>query len=180
MANEEQSWEDLAILSQKGDKRAYSALLHSLSYYIRSVLSGTLANPEWVEDITQDVLVSVHKSLDSYSADRPFKPWLRSIIQFRRADFLRTHYKKKNIHESVQENVEIHAHDVTFQPDYAELKDIETAILSFPEKQQRIFKLLKIEGYSAKEVAAEMDMSESAVKVSAHRTTNKLKDILGD
>ncbi len=179
MANVENSWEELAVLSQRGDKRAYSALLHSLSPYIRSVLSGTLANSEWVEDITQDVLVSVHKSLDSYNAGRPFKPWLRSIIHFRRADFLRSHYKKKNIHESVQENIEIHAHDVTFQPDYAELKDIETAMSSFSDKQQRIFKLLKIEGYSANEVAKEMDMSVSAVKVSAHRTANKLRDMLG-
>lgn len=179
MTNKKDDWEALAALSQQGDKRAYSTLLHSLSPYIRSVLSGTLANPEWIEDITQDVLISVHKSLDTYSADRPFKPWLRSIIYFRKADFLRQHYKKKKVQESVHENIEIHVQNVTFQPDYAELKDIQSAISSFPDKQQKIFKLLKIEGYSAKEVAEEMEMSESAVKVSAHRTASKLKKMLG-
>lgn len=176
--DQEQSWEDLALLSQEGDKRAYSTLLRSLTPYIYAVLSQSVANPEWADDIVQDVLVSVHKSLKTYSADRPFKPWLRSIIQFRKTDFLRQHYKRSTVRESAQANSEIHGTDVTYQPDIGELKDIEAAIASFPKKQQIIFKMLKIEGYSAKEVAKEMDMSVSAVKVSAHRTSNKLKELL--
>lgn len=176
---ENASWEELAQNAQNGDRRAYNKLLQNLASYTKSILGGSLANPEWVDDITQDVLVSVHKSLDTYSSERPFKPWVRSIIQFRKADFLRQHYKKKHVNESAFEHTEIFQEDVTFQPDYGELKDIDNAISTFPEKQQKIFKLLKIEGYSAKEVAEKMDMSESAVKVSAHRTANKLKEILG-
>lgn len=176
---EDAEWATLALRSQKGDKKAYARLLNALYPYICAVLSGGLANQDWVEDITQEVLVSVHKSLGTYSADRPFKPWLKSIIQFRRADFLRQHYRKKKVFEEAQSQSNIFDDDVTFQPNYDELKDIMSALSDFPTKQQKIFKLLKVEGYSAKEVAKEMDMSVSAVKVSAHRTTAKLKEKLG-
>jgi DNA-directed RNA polymerase specialized sigma24 family protein len=39
--------------------------------------------------------------------------------------------------------------------------------------------MMKIEGYTAKETAARLGMNESAVKVSAHRTMHKLKELLG-
>lgn len=172
-------WQALAVLAQAGDKRAYSQLLNELVPFIKGRITSGLANPDWVDDITQDILISVHKSLATYSPDRPFKPWLGSIIQFRRTDFLRKHYKTKQVKESSKENMEIFSQNVTVSIHSGELKDIEVAIASLPEKQQKIFKMMKIEGYSAKEVADEMDMSVSAVKVSAHRTTNKLKEILG-
>ena len=59
------------------------------------------------------------------------------------------------------------------------MKDIESALADLPENQRKVFEMIKIHGYSAKEVADEMGMSVSAVKVSAHRTMNKLKDRLG-
>ncbi|MGH1456167.1 MAG: sigma-70 family RNA polymerase sigma factor [Alphaproteobacteria bacterium] len=176
---EDGEWSELAALSQSGDKRAYAKLLALLYPYIRKILAGGLANNDWLEDITQDVLISVHKSLHTYSPDRPFKPWIKAIIQFRKTDFLRTHYRKQNIAADVKVENNVFDEDVTYQPNYDELKDISAAISSFPEKQQQIFKLMKIEGYTAKEVAEQMDMSESAVKVSAHRTTAKLKKKLG-
>ena len=173
------SWEELAILSQSGDKRAYKQLLSEIAPYIKLRISGSLANPDWSEEIMQEVLISVHKSLKSYSADRPFKPWLNAITQFRRTDFLRKHYKNKSAKEASQENTDIFSDNVTHDSHAGELLDIEKALGKIPYKQRKIFKLMKIEGYSAVEVAEEMDMSVSAVKVSAHRTAGKLKEMLG-
>ena len=171
-------WRDLAAKAQSGDKRAYSALLTDIVPFIKSRIAGGLANPDWIDDVTQDVLISIHKSLNSYSSDRPFKPWLGAIIQFRKTDFLRKHYKIKRTKESSLENAEIFLQNVTFGSGYDELRDIEAALQTLPKKQQQIFTMMKVEGYSAKEVAKEMQMSVSAVKVSAHRSAKKLKDIL--
>lgn len=178
--SKDELWQALAAEAQSGDKRAYATLLHDISPFIKSVIAGSLSNKDWVDDITQDVLISVHKSLNSYSPERPFKPWLKAIIQFRRTDLLRKHYKEKRTKESAKENTAIFSQNVTFQDTSGELKDIEKAMDTLPDKQKIIFRMMKIEGYSAKEVAREMDMSVSAVKVAAHRTTNKLKDILNN
>ena len=155
-------WEQLATVSQKGDKRAYQILLK-----------------EAAEDIMQEVLISVHKSLSTYSADRPFKPWLLAILNFRKTDYLRKYYAKRQDKTSTtEENYEFEAENVTNPDNLGELKDIEKAISSLPEQQQRIFKMVKLEGYTAREVANEMGMKENAVKVSAHRAMMKIRGML--
>ena len=171
-------WTEYAAKAQAGDKAAYNSLLREIAPFIKNYILKSLANPDWADDIAQEVLMSVHRSLNTYSPERPFKPWLMAIINFRRTDYLRKHY---NARENKQTTLEDHGFQrmhVT-NPDYAgEYKDIEAALETLPENQRKVFEMIKIQGYSAKEVANEMGMSVSAVKVSAHRTTKKLKDIL--
>lgn len=175
----EDTWRDWAAKAQSGDKSAYNLLLKDIMPFIRSVLSPSLANPDWVDDITQDVLISVHKSLKTYSADRPFRPWLTSIIHFRRTDFLRRHYSLRDRKQAVLSHKEFSGGHVTNPAFAGELKDIEAALDKLPEKQRKVFQLMRIQGYTAKEVAKEMDMTVSAVKVSVHRTMKKLKVKIG-
>lgn len=172
-------WQGWATRAQKGDKAAYRNLLTEIAPFIRNFVVSRLANPDWADDVTQDVLISVHKSLPTYSPDRPFTPWLMAIINFRRIDFLRRHYGARKDQQTSLDDVDFIREHVT-NPDHAgELKDIEAALRDIPEKQRKVFQLMKIEGYTAQEVANEMGMSVSAVKVSAHRTMNKLKKKLG-
>lgn len=171
-------WQEWAAEAQAGNKRVYSQLLGELAPYIKMRIGAGLANPDWTEEIIQDVLISVHRSLDSYSPDRPFKPWVNAIIHYRKADFLRKHYRNKELNQSSQNNAKVFDQNVTNNAHAGELKDIEEALRKLPVKQQEIFKLLKVQGYSAAEVAQKMDMSISAVKVSAHRATKKLESIL--
>ena len=56
---------------------------------------------------------------------------------------------------------------------------MQDALQTIPQKQRDVFTKLKLEGYTAQEVANETGMNVSAVKVSAHRTLQKLKAMLG-
>jgi RNA polymerase sigma factor (sigma-70 family) len=44
------------------------------------------------------------------------------------------------------------------------------------EKQKNIITLTKIEGYTNKEVAGKLGMTETSVKVAGHRAMKKLKE----
>ena len=171
-------WTDYATKAQGGDKTAYNQLLREIAPYIKNYILRSLANPEWADDIVQEVLISVHKSLNTYSPDRPFKPWLMAIINFRRTDYLRKHYNSRQNMQTTLDDYDFQKMHVTNPEHAGEYKDVEAALQSLPENQRKVFEMIKIQGYSAKEVANEMGMSVSAVKVSAHRTMNKLKDIL--
>lgn len=175
----EQMWQDWAAMAQRGDAKTYASLLRDIVPYIRSVAAPRLANRDWVDDVVQEVLISVHKSLKTYSPDRPFKPWLFAIIAFRVTDFLRGHYAARaNRHVSTDNQDFITSHVTA--PDFAgEWRSVEDALGHFPEKQRQAFIMMRVEGYSAQEVAERMGMTESAVKVSVHRTGNKLKAMLG-
>ena len=176
----QQDWQELAAAAQKGDKRAYHTLLQQLVPYIRNVLSGSLSDADAVEVIVQETLLSVHKSLKTYSPDLPFKPWLLAIVNFRRTDYLRKYYAGRQDRISPVDVLEFSDEHVTTQPSISELGEVELALSRLPERQRRIFRMIKIEGFSAQEVANEMGMNVSAVKVSAHRTLKKLREELGN
>ena len=173
-----EQWSRLAAEAQAGNKASYNQLLSEIFPYIRNSLVGGLANPDWADDIAQEVLISVHKSLHTYSGDKPFKPWLMAITNFRRTDFLRKHYAKRADKQAPIDVLEFSKEYVTHPEHAGEYKDIEKALQSLPEQQRKIFEMIKIHGFTAKEVANETGMSVSAVKVSAHRTTKKIRAIL--
>jgi len=54
-------------------------------------------------------------------------------------------------------------------------ESISGEIQKLPEKQAAILQLIHQEGFTAKEVADKMGMSESAVKVAAHRAYKILR-----
>jgi len=172
-------WSLLAASAQQGDRWAYHRLLSEIAPYVRNVVVASLPSADAADDVSQEVLVSVHKSLKTYNPDKPFKPWLSAIINFRRTDYLRKHYAKRDDQKTSLDNPEYLSQNVTNSPLAGELKDIEGALLDLPEKQRQIFQMMKIEGYSAEEVAQKMEMNVSAVKVSAHRTAKRLKGVLG-
>lgn len=172
--------QDLAIKSRAGDKASYTLFLKSVSIYAKNMLASSINDKSSLDDIAQEVLISVHKSLHTYSEDRPIKPWLYSIINFRKIDYLRKYYKRA---ENEVQNVDddfINIKNVTNMRHAGEYKDIERALESLPDKQREIFKMVRIDGYTSKEVANMMDMTESAIKVSVHRTGGKLREILNE
>lgn len=175
---QEDQWKELAMAAQKGDAGAYRELLTELVPFLRRVLIKGLSRPDDADDIVQEILVSIHKALATYSPARPFFPWLMAIVNFRRTDYLRQHYSsRKNVTIPV-ESVELTDH-VTNTAHAAEYKDVENALGAIPDRQREVFELVKLKGYSAKEVSEQTGMSVSAVKVSVHRTMAKLKEKLG-
>lgn len=169
-------WRALAELAQSGDKHAYATLLREISAFIKNYLLTRVSNPDWADDITQEVLLSVHKSLGTYSADRPFKPWLMAIVGFRKADYLRKHYNKRENMQVELNEMNLKGEAVTNSPHAGELKDIELRLDKLSGKQRVIFEKMRIYGYTAKEVADELGMNVSAVKVSVHRSQKKLQE----
>lgn len=180
MKIQHQNWSDLAAAAQGGDSKAYNRLLAELVPYLRAVLSPGLADKSAVEDIVQEILISVHKSLNTYTPGRPFKPWLFAIANFRRTDYLRRHYagQKHNLLPLDAADEVIADPVVTLDGASDEYREVQSALETIPQKQRDVFTKLKLEGYTAQEVANQTGMNVSAVKVSAHRTLQKLKAML--
>ena len=107
-----------------------------------------------------------------------FLPWLMAIVNYRRADYLRSHYAARENLSAPLETLDFQD-NVTFDGFGGEYRDIENALENLPLRQREVFHLMKIKGFSAKEVSQQTGMSVPAVKVSVHRTMQKLKEMLG-
>src|ERR1700682_4841329 len=113
MAEPETHGERLAALmrsAQGGDADAYAALMQELAVRVRQIVRHRRAFLERadVEDLVQDVLLSVHAVRATYDATRPFVPWLLAITRNRLADAARR-YARHGAHEVAVEDL-----DVTF------------------------------------------------------------------
>ena len=169
-----QTLEILMQQAQSGDKEAYTDLLKQSSALVQKFLSRKLNNVDDIQDILQEILISIHKARHTYDSSRPFKPWLFAIAGFRLNDFFRKSYRKAHhdslIHEQVNQEKELS--NVTETNQLAE--EMKKALELLPEKQKTIVTMMKLEGYSAQDVADHLGMSVSAVKVAAHRVYKKL------
>lgn len=85
----EERWRQLMEAAQKGDKGAYEDLLSDLLPVLRSYVRRKWRNAADVEDVVQDILLSIHGVRQTYDPRRPFMPWLMTIAKRRLIDAAR-------------------------------------------------------------------------------------------
>lgn len=174
MTDETDKLEVLMRRSLNGDKHAYADLLRETARLLRPFLSRRLSFDSEVDDLLQEILISIHKARHTYDGMRPYKPWAYAIAKFRLQDYLREHYADHLRHAVELSEVEDDLHeDVTESA--ISYESISGEIHKLPEKQVTILRMMHQEGYTAKEVATMMGMNESAVKVAAHRAYKILR-----
>jgi RNA polymerase sigma factor (sigma-70 family) len=178
--------EDLARLmraAQTGDSGAYLELLRAVIPRVRQIVGRRrgFAGVEEVEDLVQDVLLSLHTVRATYDAQRPFIPWLLAIVRHRLADGARRHAR------TIAHEVHVHDRDVTpgdtstkTSPDASDDVDaLQHAIQSLPAGQRQAIEFLKLQEMSLKEAAAASGSSIGALKVATHRAMTTLRRVLG-
>ncbi len=163
--------------SQEGDQRAYAELLRETARLLRPFLSKRLSFDSEIDDLLQEILISVHKARHTYDGQRPFKPWVFAIAKFRLQDYLRSHYADQLRHALDISELEDKLHDDVTETLF-DYESISGEVQKLPDKQATILRLLHHDGHTAKEVAEKLGMTESAVKVAAHRAYKVLRQKL--
>jgi len=161
-------YSDLMRQAQAGDKVAYERLLRTIAPLIRSFFSRRIASSHDVDDILQNTLVAIHKASHTYNTSRSFTGWMFAIARYKLNDFLREHYRKMDVFDhSIDDDTLNTEYYVTKLPTSSEV--LIGLLQELPENQRQIVTMLKIEGYTIREAAVRLNMSESAIKVAAHR-----------
>jgi len=160
--------------SLDGDQRAYTVLLQETSRLLRPFLAKRLSFTNEVDDLLQEILISIHKARHTYDGNRPYRPWMYAIARFRLQDYLRAHYADQLHHADDLSEMEEYLHDPVTESAIS-YEYISGEVEKLPGKQATILRLMHQEGYTAKEVAEKLGMKESAVKVAAHRAYKILR-----
>jgi RNA polymerase sigma-70 factor (ECF subfamily) len=163
--------------SLNGDKRAYAELLQETSRFLRPFLAKRLSFTNEVDDLLQEILLSIHKARHTYDGNRPYRPWVYAIAKFRLQDHLRAHYADQLHHADDLSELEDYLHENVTESAIS-YESISGEVAKLPQKQASILQLMHQEGYTAKEVAEKLGMNESAVKVAAHRAYKILRQKL--
>ena len=181
--SEAASWRDLMVAAQSGDGRAYAALLRDCVPVIRSTARQRGLPADRLDDVVQDVLLTIHRVRHTYDPSRPFLPWLRAIARARSIDLLRRtgRHGAREVHAPIA--YESH-------PDAAEAPDqgladagraarLREAVALLPPGQRQALEQLGLQERSLAEVSATTGRSVVALKVNLHRALNALRATLG-
>ncbi len=170
-------WPALMARAQDGDRQAYEAVLRQATPYIRAVVRRMHAAPDRVEEVVQDVLLTVHRVRHTYDPSRPFEPWLAAIARRRSIDALRRR-RRTEAHEVLDSAAYETFADPTankYQERPATAAGLDAAVAGLPARQREAVRLLKLRGMSLAEASAVSGTSIAALKVNVHRAIKSLR-----
>lgn len=172
-AEDEQEYRTLMVRAQGGDAVAYDQCLSGLSRDLRGYVRSRVGDVPWADDVVQDCLISLHGARHTYDAERSFAAWFYAIARNRMIDGIRHAARRR--HREIAMDV---LPDRAAAPRPDDERVLQDALVQLPSRQREIITALKVEGDSVREVAGRLAMTESAVKVAAHRGYKTLRRLL--
>ncbi len=168
----EQKLRLLFQLSMTGDAFAYENFLMLVTAIVRrnlAFLGGAKLSREQLEELQQEVVLSIHQKKQTYSLDRPLLPWIYAIARYRYIDDYR---QKKRLPATVEWLDDLHVEE----EESSEGIDYEEILGLLTPQQRELFVRIKIEGQTYVQTAEALELSVPAVKVGVHRIMKVLKD----
>lgn len=167
-------WDDLMIASQRGNGGAYTRLLTEVGVWLRRYYGRRLP-PSSVEDAVQDTLLTIHIRRHTYEPGRPFRAWLSGIARYRWIDRLRAMARDPAApgHEDFADDIAVQDHGAAVTSAIF----LHELLTKLSPAQSEAIRLVKLNGLTMEEAAAQTGQSVSLVKVNIHRGLIKLSDL---
>ncbi len=173
---------DLAALmaaAQSGDAAAYQRVLKACVPLAAATARRTGVPTDRVDDVVQDVLLTIHRALPTYDPARPFLPWLRAIAARRAIDSLRLHGRRGAREVQDEDAYLAHAEPgpdavASLQSD-GDAERLRAAVATLPPLQRQAVELLALRERSLEEAARETGRTKGALKVNLHRALRALR-----
>jgi RNA polymerase sigma-70 factor, ECF subfamily len=170
--------DDFSLIERfiEGDESTFRTLVQRHKDKIRNIIYLTLNSNDAVDDIAQDVLITIYKNLKSFRFQSQFSTWLYRITVNKCKDHLRK-VKIRSIFIPIKDGEE----DPVYIPSM-EHKDISEivnqAISKLPEKLRLSLLLKDIEGLSYQEIAETVNCEIGTVKSRIFRAREGLRELL--
>lgn len=126
-------------------------------------------------DILQEGFIKVFRNIQTFNSEGSLEGWIRRIIVNTALEFYRKKKREKEVMEAYENFIECRIDGI--------LEKINTDYLirlvnRLPMKAQLVLKLYAIEGFSHKEIAEQMEISEGTSKSQLNRARFLLKEAI--
>lgn len=164
--------------AKRGDSRSQRAIYDQLSAKMFAVCLRYMGDRDAAEDILQDGFVTLFSKLDSYSGVGSFEGWARKIFVNTALMSLRKKDALKNAEDvDVVRNIAGEDPTVIQKISY---NDLLKMIASLPPGFRTVFNMYVIEGYSHKEIAEVLGISETTSRSQLQRARVFLQSKIGE
>ena len=127
------------------------------------------------EDVLVTAFATIFKRIDQYRGEGSFEGWMKRIVINEALTFLRKN-KKLSMTTSMEE-IPVDVTGMT-PPDSLEQEDLMQMIESLPDGYRSVFNLYAIDGFSHREIAEKLKISENTSKSQLSRARGFLQKLL--
>lgn len=155
------------------DRKAQEQLYRMYADEMYNICLAYERDRDEVKDILQDSFIKVFRSIEKYDKKGPLKAWVRRIVVNTAID----HFRRKKEADSFVDIETI----AEITPGHGEhrdgqgFKDIVNMIKLLPQGARIVFNLFALEGYSHKEIAIKLSISEGTSKSQYSRARQLLQ-----
>lgn len=158
----------LLLAGLAGDEQRYREFLRDSAALLRAFLRRRLTHwPDEVEDLLQEALLAIHNQRHTYDPAAPLTAWMHAITKYKLIDWLRRHARREQLNDPFDDEQELFARSETEAGDAR--RDLQGLLATLPAQQKAAIEHTKIDGWSVRETAGALQISEASVKVAVHR-----------
>jgi len=189
---------ELVRRAKAGDLGAFEALTNCYEQRVYGLAMRMLRQEQDAEDVTQQTFLSVLENLEGFRGEASFSTWVLRIASHAALKIIR---KCKGLHTISLEEATAPSDELNSIPHpefIADWRDspehlveqnevrrlLDDALTRLDEKHRLVFVLRDVEGFSVKETADALELSEANVKVRLLRARLQLREdltrVLGD
>ncbi len=158
-----------------GDRKSQKALYDRFSGKMFAICLRYSKNQMDAEDILQEGFVKLFNNLNRFRGEGSFEGWVRRI-------FVNTaieHIRRKNLNTAVGEGLENSIVDKRQNAlDNLYEKDLLTTSRTLSDGYRTVFNMYAVEGYSHKEIASRLGITESTSKSQFSRAKALLRTLI--
>lgn len=170
--------DDFSLIKRfiNGEESIFGELVKRHKDKVRNIIYITLNNGDLVDDIAQEVFITIYRNLKNFRFEAQFTTWIYRITINKCKDYLR----KKNIRR-----IFLPLKDEEAEPVFESINEdidlkhfVRNAIAELPDKLRIPIVLKDLEGFSYQEIAESMQCEIGTVKSRIFRGREALKKIL--
>ncbi|MBS3770418.1 MAG: RNA polymerase sigma factor [Bacteroidales bacterium] len=163
---------------RNNDRRYQELLYRKYAKKMYGICMSYAKDRNMAQEILQDGFVKVFKKIDSFKEQGSLEGWIRRIITNTALDHLR---QKSKLYEFIDDNRKVEEERLDNSIlDKINADGIFNMIGQLPEGAKAVFNLYAVEGYSHKEIAEKLEITEGTSKSQFKRARNLLKTLLRD
>jgi RNA polymerase sigma-70 factor (ECF subfamily) len=168
--------------AQGGDRAAYETVLRDCVPVVQRIARRQGAAADFLDDVVQDVLVTIHGARATYDPSRSFVAWLTAITQRRTIDILRKRGRQgaREIHAPEAFETRAGADDPEREAvANSEAAQLRAFVAELPEGQREAIDALALEEKSLEDASKATGRTKTSLKVNLHRAIKTLRARMG-
>jgi len=162
--------------SLRGDEKMQRALYEKYKVQMFRICLRYAIDRSEAEDILQDGFIKIYTDLHQYSFKGPLGGWMRRVMVNAALQHIRKNKRRLQTAE-IKEAIHKYTQDHTVY-DNLNAQELTNMIQKLPEGYRVVFNLYVVEGYSHKEIAQMLKISESTSKTQLFKAKKALRKML--